>query len=69
MHAGPTNTCSLPAAERQGSVEFVFDLEESVKHHGAAVVQVHRVGRHVGLVAARGRVVAVNFKGLDVLGL
>ena len=59
----------LPAAEAQGGVEFVFDLEEGVQHHGPALVHVDRVGRQVRFLAAGFRVEPVHFERLDVLRL
>lgn len=52
--------------EGEGGVLLVLDLEQRVQHHGAALVQVHRVRGHVRLLARHLGVPAVDLEVLDI---
>mmetsp|Transcript_22041 Transcript_22041/g.70405 ORF Transcript_22041/g.70405 Transcript_22041/m.70405 type:complete len:263 (+) Transcript_22041:183-971(+) len=56
------------AAEGERRVLLVLDLDERIKDHGAALVQVDGVVHHGGLAPLL-RVVPVDLKVLDLLGL
>merc|ERR1719180_465187 len=62
-------TDALPTAppESEAGVHLILDLDEGVQHHGAAVVQVHLVLLHPGLVSRLFGVPSVDGKGLLLL--
>lgn len=49
--AATTNTLAARAAEGQGRVNLVLDLQKGVENHGARLVQIDIVGLHPGLLS------------------
>jgi len=60
--ARATNAFAARPPEGQGWIHLIFDLDESVQDHGAALVQVHVVLLHAWLVARLLWVPSVNGK-------
>merc|ERR1719370_1590209 len=65
--AGAANALPTAPPEGKAGVHLVLDLDEGVQHHGAAVVEVHLVLLHPGLVSRLFRVPSVDGEGLLLL--
>lgn len=66
--AGAAHALAARAPERQRGVHLVLDLQQRVEHHGRALVQVHLVVLHGGLLVGLVGVPAVHGEGLHALG-
>jgi hypothetical protein len=62
--ARTTNPFAARATKGEGGILFILNLNESIQHHGPAVVKINRIRAEVGLLVLLW-IPTVDFKVLD----
>lgn len=62
--AGAADSFSARAAEGEGGIQVVFDIDESIEVHGWYFLEIDVVADIFGLVVGYGRVILINQKPL-----
>ena len=64
--AGTTDTFTAGAAEGEGGVDLILDLNEGVKEHRTALLHIDIVGHVLGLIIGVVGVRSVNIESLEL---
>lgn len=60
--ATAANTLTAGSAESQSRILLVLNFKKSVQHHRSTIIEVDRVGGHIGLLPHLFRVPTINFE-------